>query len=107
MNKFNSKHACQIKNTAKSIDMYVVKKAKLEAKIQELEKEIEECDNNIALWEAPILNMTGYHIEDLVYKERVLSSVKDGKEIYKYEFKLKYPETIIPNNTEEINGEEF
>lgn len=101
--KFNAKHGVQIKNTVKSMDMYLTKKAKIEAQIVKLEEELKDCEEAIQLWEAPIISLTGYHIDELVEKVKVKTGVKDGKDIYKWEYKLRFPETIIP----EVQQEEF
>lgn len=60
----------QIKRTAQNTSTLYNKKAKLEAQINKLNKEIEEIDKNINVWEAPIITMTkGYKSLDIVKKE--------------------------------------
>ena len=52
-------------------------------------------------WDAPIVAMTGYHIMDLVEKEKVKTGVdKDGNDISGSKWVLKYPETVVPCETE-------
>lgn len=91
--KFNKFEIATIKRVAKTVMPIVLKKQKIQAKIDTLKAQIEELDKSKEEWEAPIVKMTGgYCIEDLVHR-----TVNENKIA---EYNLKYPKTIIPDCNE-------
>lgn len=89
-----------IKRTAQNVAQFVTKKAKIDAKIAELEEEKASLQPIIDSFQGPIKEMTGgYTTEDLVNKETVHTGKidpKTGKEIIQTRFTLKFPETVVP-----------
>lgn len=104
MKQFSNFEKAAIKRTAQNVDKFVTKKLKLEAQINKLKEEYDTIAKMQEEWEAPIVSMTGYTIEELVSKQEVILTAKDGKTIKTYKFVLKYPETVVPpvnNNSNE------
>jgi hypothetical protein len=98
--KFTKIEIAVIKRTAQNVSQFVNKKAKIDAKIAELESEKAMLQPIIESFQGPIREMTGgYTTEDLVNREVVHTGKidsKTGKEIMQTRFVLKYPETVIP-----------
>lgn len=124
MKKFSKFEIATIKRTAQSVNPMVSKKAKLKEQIDALQKEYDQLSVMQEQYEASIKTMTGgYGTEDLV--EKVIETTgavdKNNKPIKVTKYVLKYPETVIPveseksdadttevvnEDTEEINVEE-
>lgn len=83
--EFNRNDLAAIKRAAASIAPLNAKKNKLCEKRDKLDEELLSIQHKIDSYNIPIVNMTGYIVEDLVTKDI------DNK------FVFKYPETIIPN----------
>lgn len=92
--EFNRNDLAAIKRAAASIAPLAAKRDKLLIKRTELQKQIDELQGRINLFNIPIKEMTGYNAEDLV--ERKADNT----------FALKYPDTIIPDLIPEVNEEE-
>lgn len=97
--EFSTKNLAAIKRIAMNVDAAINKKNKLEAKKAEIEAELQDLYEDIALMEAPVKRMTGgYGVEDIIVKTVTPNGKLDAKgnmqKTTKYEFK--YPETIIP-----------
>ena len=104
MKQFSNFEKAAIKRTAQNVDKFVTKKLKLEAQINKLQEEYNAIAKMQEEWEAPIVSMTGYTTEELVSKQEVILTAKDGKTTKTYKFVLKYPETVVPpvnNNSNE------
>ena len=70
----------------------------MQAEKESIERQIAQCD-------APIVEMTGYHIMDLVSRERIKTGKdKEGTDIFGSKWVLKYPETVIPIKHTDIDG---
>ena len=109
-NKFNKFYAQSLKLKAASADPYLKKKAILVERINKINEEYEmkkqqalkKLEEELKLVQAGIdaidnivkAETDGYGIEDLCYKE--------GKK-----WVLKYPETIVPDHTEEVGANTF
>lgn len=102
--KYNKFHKAMIKRVAQNIAQYVAKKNKLVAEIASMQTEVNHLQNMIASSEAPVRELTGYGVEDLVEKVVIVSDKldKNGNIIKTPKFVLKYPETVVPptENTE-------
>ena len=83
--EFNRNDLAAIKRAAANIAPLAAKRDKITEKIEKLLKERAVFEEQIANYNSPTLNMTGYNVEDLVVRD------EDKK------FVFKYPETIIPN----------
>lgn len=101
--EFSKFEVASIKRTAQNCAGMIAKFEKLNEKIAILQAEKEKVEQMINNWDAPIVAMTGYHVMDLVERERVKTGKdKDGNDIFGSKWVMKYPETIIPvdsNNT--------
>lgn len=103
--EFSKFEIAAIKRTAQTCSGMIAKFEKLNEKIAILQDEKNKIKQMLDQWDAPIVAMTGYHIMDLVEKERVKTGVdKNGNDIFSSKWILKYPETVIPNEPE-INPE--
>ena len=95
MKQFSNFEKAAIKRTAQNVDKFVTKKFKLAEQINKLQEEYSALVKMQEEWEAPIVSMTGY-TEELVSKQEVILTAKDGKTTKTYKFVLKYPETVVP-----------
>ena len=96
MKQFSNFEKAAIKRTAQNVDKFVTKKYKLAEQINKLQEEYDTIAKMQEEWEAPIVSMTGYTTEELVSKQEVILTAKDGKTTKTYKFVLKYPETVVP-----------
>ena len=96
MKQFSNFEKAAIKRTAQNVDKFVTKKFKLAEQINKLQEEYDTIAKMQEEWEAPIVSMTGYTTEELVSKQEVILTAKDGKTTKTYKFVLKYPETVVP-----------
>ena len=96
MKQFSNFEKAAIKRTAQNVDKFITKKFKLAEQINKLQEEYSALVKMQEEWEAPIVSMTGYTTEELVSKQEVILTAKDGKTTKTYKFVLKYPETVVP-----------
>lgn len=70
-----------IKRTAQIVQPNVAKKAKLEAKIKELQEELDATDAAIMQFDSAIVSMTGYKSSDLIRRvvEPTSKTTEDGR----------------------------
>lgn len=112
-----------IKSTAKNVAPFVAKKAKVDVQIEEtkakfqkmLEEKLQKLEAEKAGYQSIIDSMNqavkqitgGYTTEDLIVvtKEGTGQMGENGKEIMKTCYNLKYPETVIPVDTEAAQEE--
>lgn len=103
--EFSKFEIAAIKRTAQTCAGMIAKFDKLSEKIAILQAEKESIERQIAQWDAPIVEMTGYHIMDLVSRERIKTGKdKDGNDIFGSKWVLKYPETVVPIKYTDIDG---
>ena len=102
--EFSKFEIAAIKRTAQNCAGMIAKYDNLSEKIAILQAEKESIEKQIAHWDAPIVEMTGHHVMDLVERERVKTGKdKDGNDIYGSKWVLKYPETVIPVEGSDID----
>lgn len=92
-----------VKRTAQNVYPLVRQKAKLTKTIEEAKAELESIQIQIDGFEAPIKEATGgYGTEDLVVREVISTGKldKNGKELKVTSYRLKYPETLVPEADE-------
>lgn len=111
MKKFSKFEIATIKRTAQSVNPMVSKKTKIMEQIKALQAEYDQLNTMQEQYEASIKTMTGgYSTEDLIEKvvETTKSVDKNGKPIKITKYVLKYPDTIVPveSNTVNITVEE-
>lgn len=93
-----------VKRTAQNVYPLVRQKAKLTKTIEEAKAELESIQIQIDCFEAPIKEATGgYGTEDLVIREVTSTGKldKNGKELKVTSYRLKYPETLVPEVEED------
>lgn len=93
-----------VKRTAQNVYPLVRQKAKLTKTIEEAKAELESIQIQIDGFEAPIKEATGgYGTEDLVVREITSTGKldKNGKELKVTSYRLKYPETLVPEVEED------
>ena len=97
--KFTKFELARIKRTAQNVDQYVTKKNKLAAKVEEMQKEINELQQLIDMSDAPVkLTTGGYGVEQLVRKVVTPTDKldKNGNIIKQTSYEFIYPDTIVP-----------
>lgn len=105
--EFSKFEVASIKRTAQNCAGMIAKFEKLNEKIAILQAEKEKVEQMINNWDAPIVAMTGYHVMDLVERERVKTGKdKDGNDIFGSKWVMKYPETIIPVDSNNTSAQE-
>lgn len=93
--KFNSLQVASMRRTAANVFQYTTKRDKLIEKLNKIQKEVDEINEMIRVADYPTVQITGgYTSEDLFVREKV-----EGSSVHK--FVLKYPDTIIPVETEQ------
>ncbi len=92
--EFNRNDLAAIKRAAASIAPLAAKRNKLTEKIDKIVAERADLDAQIALYNEPVQQITGFDVEDLVERG------PDKK------FMFKYPDTIIPDFIPEVNEKE-
>jgi hypothetical protein len=120
---FNKIEISVIKSTAKNVAPFVAKKAKVDVQIAEtkekiqkmLEEKLQKLEAEKAGYQSIIDSMNqavkqitgGYTTEDLIVitKEGTGQMGENGKEIMKTCYNLKYPETVIPVENQEVVSE--
>ena len=97
--EFSKFFTATVKRTAQSIYPLVRQKTKLVKTIEEAQAELESIQIQIDSFEAPIKEATGgYGTEDLVVREVTPTGRldKNGRELKTTSYRLKYPDTLIP-----------
>ena len=112
-----------IKSTAKNVAPFVIKKDRVNVQIEEvkekmrrtLEEKLQKLEAEKAGYQSIIDSMNqavkqitgGYTTEDLITitKEGTGQMGENGKEIMKTCYNLKYPETVIPTEIQEVEFE--
>lgn len=114
MKEFTVREISEFKRTAQNVWPELAKKQRLEAKIAEMQNELEEVNNKIALKEAYVFNATGCHVFDIIERNVTKTPILEedgsakldekGKAVIatNVEFRLKYPDTVVPVETEEL-----
>ena len=94
--EFTSREKGMIKTVAKAVYPYYAKLYKIQEQIDKLTNEATAQQQIIDNWEKGIMDLTGgYTTVELVDRE-VVNVGKDGKDVRKAIFKLKYEDTVIP-----------
>ena len=70
-----------VKSVAKACDPLIVKKNKLKAKLDAIYEEYNNLSTQVSALEAGILQIIGFHVDDLVKKVIETSQDKNGKEV--------------------------
>ena len=70
-----------VKSVAKACDPLIVKKNKLKAKLDAINEEYNNLSTQVSALEAGILQIIGFHVDDLVKKVIETSQDKNGKEV--------------------------
>ena len=113
--KFTKFELAKMKRTAQNIEQYLSKKNKLEAKMAELQEELNNLNQLIEITDAPTKLMTGGFGTEEIIKKVVTPTDKldkNGNVIKQVTFKFLYPDTIIPPvievpETEGMAGSDF
>lgn len=93
--QFNSLQVASMRRTAANVFQYITKRDKLIEKLNKIQQEVDEINEMIRVADYPTVQITGgYTSENLFIREKV-----EGSSVHK--FVLKYPDTIIPVETEQ------
>lgn len=107
--EFSKFFVASLKRTAQNVSPLVRRKQKLQAEIAEREEELKSIQIQLDTYDAPIKEATGgYSTEDLVVRTVEITDKvdKEGKPIKVTKWNLKYPETIVPVETDETDKAE-
>lgn len=97
MTKFSKFQIATLKRVAQSVQPLVRVKTKLLKEIEERQAQLASIQIQIDAFQGPIKEMTGgYTTEDLVVREVTDTTNKQGNPVKVTSYKLKYPETIVP-----------
>ena len=102
--EFSKFFIASLKRTAQNVYPLVRQKEKLNKTIKEAQEELGSIQAQLDAYEAPIKEATGgFGTEDLVVREVVATGKmdKNGKELKSTVYKLKYPETVVPEVKED------
>lgn len=108
--EFSKFFIASLKRTAMNVSPLVRRKQKLQEEIAEKQNELVAIQNQLNVYEKPIMEVTGgYTTEDLIEKvvENTGKTDKNGNFVKITKWNLKYPETVIPveGQTKEENLE--
>lgn len=70
-----------VKSVAKACDPLIVKKNKLKTKLDTIQEEYNNLSTQVSALEAGVLQIIGFHVDDLVKKVIETSQDKNGKEV--------------------------
>lgn len=70
-----------VKSVAKACDPLMVKRNKLKAKLDAIQLEYDSLNSQVSALEAGILQIIGFHVDELVKKVIETSQDKNGKEV--------------------------
>ena len=94
--EFTSREKGMIKSVAKTVYPMYAKLYKLHEQVRNLENEIEIQQKAIDNWEKGVVDLTGGFTSMELVEREVVNVGKDGKDIRKAIFKLRYEDTVIP-----------
>lgn len=94
--EFTSREKGMIKSVAKTVYPMYAKLYKLQEQVRNLENEIELQQKAIDNWEKGVMDLTGGFTSMELVDREVVNVGKDGKDIRKAIFKLRYEDTVIP-----------
>ena len=94
--EFTSREKGMIKSVAKTVYPMYARLYKLQEQVRNLESEIEIQQKAIDNWEKGVMDLTGGFTSMELVEREVVNVGKDGKDIRKAIFKLRYEDTVIP-----------
>ena len=94
--EFTSREKGMIKSVAKTVYPMYARLYKLQEQVKNLEDEIEIQQKAIDNWEKGVMDLTGGFTSMELVEREVVNVGKDGKDIRKAIFKLRYEDTVIP-----------
>lgn len=94
--EFTSREKGMIKSVAKTVYPMYAKLYKLHEQVRNLENEIEIQQKAIDNWEKGVVDLTGGFTSMELVEREVVNVGKEGKDIRKAIFKLRYEDTVIP-----------
>lgn len=106
--KFTKTFIAIMKRTAQNAYPLTRRKNKVVKEIEELQMELDALNNQINLYQQPVIQLTGgYTTDDLIIRTVVDTGKKDkdGNSIKQVKWDLKYPDTVVPPVQETPVGE--
>lgn len=107
--EFSKFFIASLKRTAQNVYPLVRRKTKLLAEIADKQAELESIQAQIEGYQVPIKEATGgYTTEDLITRVVLTTDKvdKDGKPIKVTQYNLTYPDTIVPEEPEDVDTPE-
>lgn len=96
---FTQKQIANWRRIAMNVNSDVIKRDKLQSKIDELKIELETLNNMIDMQEYPVKMATGGYTTSDIFVKNVVTTDKvdaNGRPIKKTTYDLKWPESILP-----------
>lgn len=97
---FTQKQIANWRRIAMNVNSDVIKRDKIQSKIDELKIELETLNNMIDMQEYPVKMATGGFTTSDIFVKNVVTTDKvdaNGRPIKKTTYDLKWPETILPS----------
>ena len=99
---FDKFFVANLRRIAQMVNPYIKEKQKLVEEIKKREDRIKVLDEQINNLDGHIRSVSGgYGVEDLIERKVETKINEEGKETKMVKWVLKYPETIVPEKTEE------
>ena len=96
---FTQKQIANWRRIAMNVNSDVIKRDKIQSKIDELKIELETLNNMIDMQEYPVKMATGGYTTSDIFVKNVVTTDKvdaNGRALKKTTYDLKYPDTILP-----------
>ena len=106
---FTQKQIANWRRIAMNVNSDVIKRDKIQSKIDELKIELETLNNMIDMQEYPVKMATGGYTTSDIFVKNVVTTDKvdaNGRPIKKTTYDLRWPESILPPTTENVAASE-
>jgi hypothetical protein len=97
---FTQKQIANWRRIAMNVNSDVIKRDKIQSKIDELKIELDTLNNMIDMQEYPVKMATGGYTTSDIFVKNVVTTDKvdaNGRPIKKTTYDLKWPETVLPS----------
>ena len=97
---FTQKQIANWRRIAMNVNSDVIKRDKIQSKIDELKIELDTLNNMIDMQEYPVKMATGGYTTSDIFVKNVVTTDKvdaNGRAIKKTTYDLKWPETVLPS----------
>ena len=106
---FTQKQIANWRRIAMNVNSDVIKRDKLQQKINEMNEELKALDEMIEMQEYPVKMATGGFTTSDIFVKNVVTTDKvdaNGRPLKKTTYDLRWPESILPPTTENVASSE-